>query len=566
MTKINEELVSAYLDGELTADEQVRVEQALATDARLRRLHDDMRALRHSLQAMPPQKLDVNFAARVLRAVEQAQVHASKPHHDEPEIIIASHHGSQTTVSPAQHEPMSLRVMIWSVAALAAAVVFVLMMPDQTAQIANRVAMNDQPPAAKPAVPAEKDLDTKTRVDELTRSAPENEIAAPTRDAAAPPMADKASEQPEKAKSFAAKDEQTNGAIAKKQATNDGLKEKHGPREELGSAQPMRGAGGGRSFGNAGEKAQLAAPKAAAMAEQRDSGERSLKVLADQDNDQLLVVRLRVAPEALSKRGIDQILAEQQIDVQPAEAGQALAQDLREAGKLQKESGNRLEERQRNVDRDDRAEFRKQVDQLAKASPNADVIYVEATREQIEAAIAVLELQTDQQLKLTMVDDAQTRLRRAADGDPADKGLRRNTYAADAASEPRGKAGEQKPEEKSGGKPEAAANADAGFDRPPLTEAESLARPRRSFAQRLTPSAATASGAVAGGAPPPAPAAVAADSLQADRKADAASSVAEQASEGIAKPGTAVTQKSLKREQNQQRVRVLFVIEASPPE
>ena len=38
------ELLSAYLDGELTADEQVRVEQILAASAEARQLLEELRA------------------------------------------------------------------------------------------------------------------------------------------------------------------------------------------------------------------------------------------------------------------------------------------------------------------------------------------------------------------------------------------------------------------------------------------------------------------------------------------------------------------------------------------
>ncbi len=49
----SDELISAYLDGELTAEEQARVEKQLRDDAELRRMCDELRALRFTLQAMP---------------------------------------------------------------------------------------------------------------------------------------------------------------------------------------------------------------------------------------------------------------------------------------------------------------------------------------------------------------------------------------------------------------------------------------------------------------------------------------------------------------------------------
>jgi hypothetical protein len=60
------ELLSAYLDGELTAEEQARVEQALAADPSARQLLDELRAVGTSLQALPQYKLDDDMSQRVL--------------------------------------------------------------------------------------------------------------------------------------------------------------------------------------------------------------------------------------------------------------------------------------------------------------------------------------------------------------------------------------------------------------------------------------------------------------------------------------------------------------------
>jgi len=72
MSDVNEsELFSAYLDGELTADEQVRVEQILATSPEARQLLDELRALGSTLQGLPQEKLDEDLAARVLQIAER---------------------------------------------------------------------------------------------------------------------------------------------------------------------------------------------------------------------------------------------------------------------------------------------------------------------------------------------------------------------------------------------------------------------------------------------------------------------------------------------------------------
>lgn len=61
------ELFSAYLDGELTADEERRVEQLLAESGSARRLVDELRSLSAMVQSLPREKLPTDFSAEVVR-------------------------------------------------------------------------------------------------------------------------------------------------------------------------------------------------------------------------------------------------------------------------------------------------------------------------------------------------------------------------------------------------------------------------------------------------------------------------------------------------------------------
>ena len=67
----DDELLSAYLDGELSDEERARVEQMLAEQPEARQLLDDLRALRGSFEGLPRHRLEGDFAARVLRAAER---------------------------------------------------------------------------------------------------------------------------------------------------------------------------------------------------------------------------------------------------------------------------------------------------------------------------------------------------------------------------------------------------------------------------------------------------------------------------------------------------------------
>lgn len=66
-----DDLISAYLDGELNADERARVEEQLRRDPKLQRMCDELRALRATLQAMPASRPPEDFSERVLRQAER---------------------------------------------------------------------------------------------------------------------------------------------------------------------------------------------------------------------------------------------------------------------------------------------------------------------------------------------------------------------------------------------------------------------------------------------------------------------------------------------------------------
>ena len=66
-----EELISAYLDGELSADEQRRVERLLTESAEYRQLYDELRALHNSFESLPRYRLPDDLSQHVLRRAEQ---------------------------------------------------------------------------------------------------------------------------------------------------------------------------------------------------------------------------------------------------------------------------------------------------------------------------------------------------------------------------------------------------------------------------------------------------------------------------------------------------------------
>lgn len=73
------ELLSAYLDGELTRDEQARVEQLLGSSQAHRQLLVEMQAVQRAVQGLPAERLDAGFADRVLSCALSQRLVAAEP-------------------------------------------------------------------------------------------------------------------------------------------------------------------------------------------------------------------------------------------------------------------------------------------------------------------------------------------------------------------------------------------------------------------------------------------------------------------------------------------------------
>ncbi len=159
----SDELISAYLDGELTAQEQVYVEEQLREHADLRRMCDELRAAARTLQAMPVAEPPENLAERILRQAERRMLS------DEAALVDSSCADPAEAPSPAGRSRYALRdwrVGVAVVATLAACVLAMLWLP-QMSQQARDVAQ--APNTAAPSSPVERRVEI---------------VAAPVRDAA----------------------------------------------------------------------------------------------------------------------------------------------------------------------------------------------------------------------------------------------------------------------------------------------------------------------------------------------------------------------------------------------
>ena len=73
------ELISAYLDDELSVEERALVERHLADSVECQQFLDRIRQQRTALQSLPRRKLKGDFSQRVLQAIEQARPEQARP-------------------------------------------------------------------------------------------------------------------------------------------------------------------------------------------------------------------------------------------------------------------------------------------------------------------------------------------------------------------------------------------------------------------------------------------------------------------------------------------------------
>jgi len=123
----NEELLSAYLDGELSANEQQRVEQLIAEQDEARQALEELRSLRETLQSFPRRKLGDGFSDRVLDAAQQ-------------------HFSSDGGIDPVQRPPIAVnwRRFVWAGAAIAAALMLMFLTPDDDFQSGSELAQRPE--------------------------------------------------------------------------------------------------------------------------------------------------------------------------------------------------------------------------------------------------------------------------------------------------------------------------------------------------------------------------------------------------------------------------------------
>jgi len=136
----HEELISYYLDDELPSDERLRVERLLAQRDDLRQLHDELLAVRTSLRALPPQRLEADFSQQVLRRAEREMLVADAENPPEPSPDRSS--ADRRYVPRPFRSPRS---WLWAGVAIAAAVLVSVFAPREPEEQGPVVARQDPP-------------------------------------------------------------------------------------------------------------------------------------------------------------------------------------------------------------------------------------------------------------------------------------------------------------------------------------------------------------------------------------------------------------------------------------
>jgi len=344
------ELLSAYLDGELSAEERARVERWLDEDPAARGRLDELRAVAASLKSLPVHRLGEDFSDRVLRAAEHRIL-------AEPTALADAPRPSAERITARQiaRRFLTPRAIAWS--GLAVAVAILLSVVPFEPQVGDhRVARERKewrPSTTSPVMVA---ADKPTESPVASEPAASHEagypaaVGKPLKAAegeahfAAKPTARALGEESSARKSNWGVPESRKGAAGKYPAATAGetlVAEPSQPRQELAPSVAKLKAAGRMAES---EDADVAQDQAKGRAMLRRGPVSLAKVAAGtavgraaQNARGLLVVNCGLTPIALQKKAFAEVLALNRIDpvVVPAEE-EHLAADLVTANFAQK--------------------------------------------------------------------------------------------------------------------------------------------------------------------------------------------------------------------------------------
>ena len=192
----DDELISAYLDDELSTDERRRAEALLVDRADLRRLFDDLRSMREVLKTLPAHRLEPDFGSGVLRRAERELLAGRTDVPSEPRPAPSANFETANFETANRTEPASIatvrasqpaatfrhrRPIFWSIVAMAAAVALMFLEQrrvtdeDELARVERPDAGTKQEAPRRPPAPADR---PPSPSDELDKSATADRAAA----------------------------------------------------------------------------------------------------------------------------------------------------------------------------------------------------------------------------------------------------------------------------------------------------------------------------------------------------------------------------------------------------
>lgn len=388
---LDDELLSAYLDGELSAEDHAAVEARLAADPAAQHLLHELRSVSQSVQALPQEKLGRDVGEAVIRRAREAKPMASAAADAKamPNFTIFS----------------TTRAWIWASLALAAGLLIMIVQSgndsaDKMPPLAQR---DERAGANQPADKFEARGRRELVISEEPKSPPPATIAAdiPAKEKIAAPAASMPSQS-----TTEIRDNKKSGTAAgppiaaaapalKKDAFNFRTNGKPAlapaPVDQASTAKPAAlpqpagrasAVGGGLSALAGGEKSELAVRE-----------------------QPLFVVRVVATREALKNKSFDQLLASHKITVEPQppkEQPTALS-----AGRLEDQVESDLAVKQR-------------VDKAAER-PDIDAVLVEAPAPAILSCLAGLNKNADDYLGIEVHAEPQPHDRAAATSSYAKK-------------------------------------------------------------------------------------------------------------------------------------------------
>lgn len=374
------ELLSAYLDGELTAEERARVEQLLAASVEARQLLDELRALSATLKSLPRKKLGVDLSEDVLRIGKRRML--TEPADEKTETM-----GSDALQEPAPifslRRLKNPRIWVWQIAIVAAVLLLLVYNPDRNVPPAGKAERN----IAMAPKPEEKG----TSVEPPSIQAARSFVVEDQKEKSAALSESEGTIETSRESGIAQADKQ---AVAHDMPTTSGGMAPGVAPAALG-ANDMPTAGVGMAPDTQQPEAPDAlakpvAPDASPVREQFADEEKSQA----ESTDELLVVRCDITPEAQKNRAFDKLLTSNSIAWSEGEKDNISEQYVPNYDTIQSLLDIKTDQTTIKTEGEDRSKAARDRIEVFKAGP-LEIVYVEAPPAQIEATLNGLSAQND---------------------------------------------------------------------------------------------------------------------------------------------------------------------------